>query len=233
MQQKDPIAKVQKRFKALVQQPEMFLQDENINGFAHPNVPVILDKSPEIITTNYTWGLLPSWAKDLDIRKNTLNARLETLHEKPSFQNIISNRCLIIATAFYEWHWNDEKGKSKQKFQINTTQELFAFAGLYSHWTHPNTGELYNTFTILTTGANKTMEYVHNHKKRMPIILKPEDETHWLNPNNPPENFGYPYEVEMVAFPVSNWGSCLLSVFCWLYRKTENWEPITENQKTT
>ncbi len=204
MQQKDPIVKVQKRFNAVVDHPEMFLQADLINGFTYPNVAIILNKSPQIITTNYTWGLLPNWASAIDFRKNTLNARLETLNEKPSFQNIINNRCLIIATAFYEWRWNDEKGKSKQKFQINTNEALFTFAGLYSHWTNPITDEKHNTFTMVTTNANKTMEYIHNHKKRMPIILKKEDEINWLNSSIAIEDFGFPYQVEMVGFPVTN-----------------------------
>jgi putative SOS response-associated peptidase YedK len=202
LQQSYPIAKVQKRFKAIVVEPKLFVQDENINGFAHPNVPIILDQSPEIITTSFTWGLLPSRATSLDFRKNTLNARIETIHEKPSFKSVTANRCLIIASAFYEWHWNDEKGKSKQKFQINTTEELFAVAGLYSKWVNPETGEQLGTFTMVTTAANKTMEYIHNHKKRMPVILKKEDESHWLNPQSAVEDFAFPYEVGLVAFEV-------------------------------
>ena len=202
MQQKDPIPKVQKRFKAVVDHPELFLQAEVINGFAHPNAPVILDSTPQIISTNYTWGLIPSWAKDMAFRKNTLNARLESLHEKPSFRGITSNRCLILATAFYEWHWNDDKGKSKQQYQINTTEELFAFAGLYDQWHNPSTGEIMHTYTMLTTTANESMAYIHNHKKRMPIILKKEDELAWLTGANPVEDFGFPYEVELVGFTV-------------------------------
>jgi len=201
MQQKDPIAKVQKRFKAVVDHPDLFLQSNFINGFEHPKVPIILDKSPEVITTTHSWGLLPAWAKDTTFRKNTLNARLETLHDKASFHDIVQQRCLVIATAFYEWHWNDPKGKSKQQYQINAGEELFTMAGLYSHWQDPHTGETVPTFTILTTEANATMAYVHNHKKRMPIVLKKEDEAQWLNPKVAPERFGFPYEAYLVAFP--------------------------------
>jgi putative SOS response-associated peptidase YedK len=203
MQQKDPVKKVEKRFNAQVQNPDLFLQDNFINGFSHPNIPVILDKNPKIICTDYSWGLLPYWTKDINFRKNTLNSRIETIHDKPSFNAIINQRCLVIATAFYEWHWNDTIGKSKQKYQINTQEELFAFAGIYSQWTNPVNGEKLNTFSIVTTRANETMEYVHNHKKRMPIILKKEDEALWLNSNSNIDDFAFPYQVDLVAFPVS------------------------------
>lgn len=192
---------VQKRFNTKVDSPTLFLQSDYIVGFEFLNVPVILDESPKIITTNYHWGLVPSWSKDLDFRKNTLNARIETLDEKPSFRNITSNRCLVIATSFFEWHWNDEKGKSKTKYQIFSKEdEIFAFAGIYSTWKDVGTGKNYNSFSIVTTQANKEMEYIHNHKKRMPIMLKKADEMAWLDSSNKVDDFAFPYSVEMVAF---------------------------------
>ncbi|WP_321539143.1 SOS response-associated peptidase [Flavobacterium piscinae] len=152
MAQKDPIPKVEKRFKARVDQPEQFLQSDYIIGFEFRNVPIILNTSPEIISTNFHWGLVPSWAKDVDIRKNTLNARMESLEEKPSFANVTTNRRLVIASSFFEWHWNDEKGKSKDKYEIFSAQdELFAMAGLYDTWLNPQNGTTYNSFTIVTT----------------------------------------------------------------------------------
>ncbi|WP_281310134.1 SOS response-associated peptidase family protein [Flavobacterium flavigenum] len=73
------IDQVKKRFHIEIDNEETFLQTEFINGFAYPNLPVILDIRPDLVTTNYTWGLLPIWAKDKDFRKNTLNARIETI----------------------------------------------------------------------------------------------------------------------------------------------------------
>jgi len=201
MQQKDSILKVQKRFNAIVQNPEMFLQSDFINGFEHLPSPIILKNTPQIITTHFSWGLLPYWSKDIDFRNNTLNARLETISEKPSFREIINNRCLVIATAFYEWHWLDEKGSKKQPYIIYAEEEVFAMAGLYSDWINPQTGEIMFTFTIVTTEANATMQYIHNHKKRMPIILKKEDENAWLDSSNHVIDFGYPYSSNLVAFP--------------------------------
>ncbi|MEC4048748.1 SOS response-associated peptidase [Flavobacterium sp. SUN046] len=203
MAQAQPLKKVEKRFKAKVQKPEDFLVSENINGFDFLNVPIILDSSPDIITTNYHWGLVPSWSKDIDFRKNTLNARIETISEKPSFKSLTHQRCLVIASSFFEWHWNDAKGKSKDKYQIFSGEdEIFAMAGLYTSWTNPSTGDLYNSFSIVTTAANKQMEYIHNHKKRMPIMLKKGDEMAWLDSKSNIDEFAFPYESSMVAFRV-------------------------------
>nr|WP_315175931.1 SOS response-associated peptidase [uncultured Flavobacterium sp.] len=204
IQQKAPIKQVEERFNAKVDNPDNFLQSELINGFAHLNTPIIIDNTPEIISTNFSWGLVPSWAKDIDIRNNTLNARIETVDEKPSFKNNTQNRCLIIATAFYEWHWIDHKGKVKEKYQINTqNDELFALAGLYSNWLNKETGEVINTYTILTTEANDIMKYVHNTKQRMPVILKKEDEKSWLDSSNLIKDFAFPYQSELIALPTN------------------------------
>src|SRR5690606_6603281 len=102
---------IEKTFKAKFDQ-DGFEAVQEVNGFTHPFMPIIVDKRPDIIT-GANWGLLPTWAKDTSFQKNTLNARIETLDEKPSFRNSIENRCLIPATNFYEWQWLDEKGKQK------------------------------------------------------------------------------------------------------------------------
>lgn len=202
-QQMSTIDQIKKRFHIEIDNEETFLQTDFISGFAHPNLPIILDTRPDLITTNYTWGFLPTWAKDRDFRKNTLNARIETIDEKPSFKNSTQHRCLIIATAYYEWHWHDEKGKSKEKYQINSQHdEIFTFAGLYSTWTDPVNGEELNTYTMLTTEANEIMQYVHNHKKRMPIVLNKADEAAWLDHSVAVSEFAYPYESKIIALPV-------------------------------
>lgn len=203
-QQNAPVKNVKQRFNAAIDVEENYLQSQEMNGFSYPNIPIILDKSPNIITTDHTWGLLPFWATDEDFRKNTLNARIETINEKASFKNIIQNRCLIIATAYYEWHWNDLKGKSKDKYQINSQDdEIFTFAGLYTTWKNPATGGIKNTYTMLTTEANETMSYVHNHKKRMPVMLKRNDESAWLDSTNKISSFAYPYEANLLAIPLN------------------------------
>ena len=179
-----------------------FLPLKEVNGFAHPYMPIIVDKRPDIIT-GANWGLLPTWAKDTSFQKNTLNARIETLDEKPSFKNAIKNRCLIPATNFYEWQWLDDKGKQKKKYSIGVENEdIFCFAGLYSIWNNPQTGNQMLTYTILTTAANELMAEIHNIKKRMPVILHNEHHKLWLDGENHKE-FAFPYESKLVAHPIS------------------------------
>ena len=193
---------VETRFSARVDNREKFVKSDFVNGFSYPNLPVIIDNNPNIISTNYNWGLIPSWAKDNEIRKNTLNARIETVEEKPSFKNSINDRCLVIVTGYFEWHWNDTKGKEKEKYIINSQEEeIFCLAGLYSNWENKATGELLHTYTILTTEADKTMQYVHNHKKRMPVMLKKIDEKKWLDDSISINFFAYPiYQPNLIAF---------------------------------
>lgn len=150
------------------------------NAFNYPKTPVIVSEDVETIKT-YNWGLIPPWAKDDSIRSYTLNARMETLKEKPAFKSVIKNRCLVFADGFYEWQWLDEKGKNKQKYKVTLNNfEPFGFAGLWSHWIDKNTGELHRTYTIITTAANEFMSEIHNSKKRMPVILSRESEIDWL-----------------------------------------------------
>lgn len=189
---------VENRFNAKIDIPSEFKTQYNINGFEFPKTPVIIDKQPNVIT-HMNWGLIPSWAKDEDIRKYTLNAKIETLEEKPSFRNSINKRCLVIADGFYEWQWLDAKGKSKIKYEIGLSEEeLFAFAGIYSEWINQHTGEIVNTYALLTTEANSFMADIHNSKKRMPVILKKEDEQSWLN-QTPYQEFMFPYQVQLIA----------------------------------
>jgi putative SOS response-associated peptidase YedK len=150
------------------------------NGFTFPNTPIITNLKSDQIQL-FSWGLIPSWAKNIDFRKNTLNAKIETINEKPSFKNIQNQRCLVLLDAFFEWQWLDPLGKKKQKYCIEMPNAaLFALAGLWSTWTDPFTDTIWNTYTILTTEANEQMSQIHNSKKRMPLILLPEEEKIWL-----------------------------------------------------
>lgn len=189
---------VENRFKAKIDNPNEFKSQGHINGFDFPKTPIITDKTPEVIT-HFNWGLIPSWSKDVNIRNFTLNAKIETLEEKPSFKNSINKRCLVISNGFFEWQWQDSKGKNKHKYEIGIeNDELFAFAGIYSEWINQATDEIVNSYSIVTTEANTLMAEIHNTKKRMPIILKPEDEQNWLN-QIPYQEFAYPYEVNLTS----------------------------------
>lgn len=171
---------IKRRFKADFEPSPWFEQQETINGFTFPKTPVIAHNKPYLVQP-FAWGLIPFWSKDSKIRQYTLNAKIETLTEKPSFKSAINNRCLVIADGFYEWQWLDPKGKKKQKYLITLLgEELFAFGGLWSEWVNKATGEIINSYTIVTTQANELMSEIHNSKKRMPVILNHGNETDWL-----------------------------------------------------
>lgn len=172
---------LENRFKAEFEHSEAY-NPAIYNGFGYPKTPVITNADPKTIQM-YHWGLLPKWAKTSKdpIRSQTLNARVETITEKPAFRNSIDNRCLILLDGFFEWEWLDEKGKNKQKYLITIPNEApFAMAGLFNQWTDKSTGEILNTYTIITQEANELMDKIHNTKKRMPVILTPEYEKEWL-----------------------------------------------------
>ncbi len=121
------------------------------------------------------WGLIPSWAKDLSLGARMINARAETVAEKPSFRAALKRRrCLVPADGFYEWK---PEGRSKQPFYIRMkNEEPFAFAGLWEIWTSPDGGEL-QSCTVITTEPNELMTNIHD---RMPVILAADDYAEWL-----------------------------------------------------
>ncbi len=123
------------------------------------------------------WGLIPSWAKDPAIGSRLINARAETLAEKPSFRTAFRRRrCLILADGFYEWR-TDPTARRKTPIYIRLKSgQPFAFAGLWEEWRTPN-GEALPTCTIVTTTPNELLETVHN---RMPVILPHAAHDRWL-----------------------------------------------------
>jgi putative SOS response-associated peptidase YedK len=192
------IIEIEKAFDASMVEPGLYNPQEEINGFDFAKNPVVTDLLPKEIFF-YNWGLIPFWAKNDTIKKSTLNARIESIAEKPAFRNSAENRCLVIANGYYEWQWLDEKGKEKQKYLITSAEEeIFAFAGIYSHWENPETGEKTNSYSIVTTRANELMSEIHNNKQRMPVILHRNDRKQWLE-GVPHEKFAFPYEVALKA----------------------------------
>lgn len=123
------------------------------------------------------WGLIPFWAKDMKIGYRMINARGETVAEKPSFRTALrKRRCLILADGFYEWQ--KLGGKQKRPMRITLkSDEPFAFAGLWETWKDPE-GELIKSCTIITTSANEFLSPIH---ERMPVILPQEQESFWLD----------------------------------------------------
>jgi putative SOS response-associated peptidase YedK len=127
---------------------------------------------------NLHWGLIPYWSKDRKISNHLINARAETLTEKPSFRKAYQHRrCLIPATGFFEWETNEA---GRQPYHIHQPEcALFAFAGLWEHWEQQQ--ETVYSCTIITTGANEKIAPVHD---RMPVIITPDFYARWLDKQN-------------------------------------------------
>lgn len=153
-----------------------------------PGQPVLVVRSPddEAVSSSSApaarestfllWGLVPSWAKDPKLGSRMINARAETVAEKPSFRAAFKRRrCLIVADGFYEWH-RLPQGKQPYYFHLEEHQP-FAFAGLWEHWEN-GMGDVIESCTILTTEANEILHPIHD---RMPVILSPEDYPLWLD----------------------------------------------------
>jgi putative SOS response-associated peptidase YedK len=149
------------------------------------------------------WGLIPFWAKEAKIGNRLINARAESVAQKPAFRTAWKQRrCLVPADAFYEWK-RLEKGKQPYMVVLRD-QGLFAFAGLWERWEAPD-GEHIESCTIITTDANALVRQIHD---RMPVILKPDDYSVWLAPSTKPERLQSlltPIEDDaLLAVPVSS-----------------------------
>jgi len=146
------------------------------------------------------WGLIPSWAKESSVGSKMINARSETVAEKPSFRDAFrQRRCLVPADGFYEWR---REGEVKQPFRIGMKGgKPFAFAGLWERWEGTGDETVVETFTILTTEANRKLRPIHH---RMPVILEPESYGTWLDarPDNTKQTLSIlkPFPDEPMAF---------------------------------
>ena len=151
--------------------------------------------------TFFLWGFIPSWEKDSNFGRRLINARGETLAEKPSFKGAYKyRRCLILADGFYEW--KALSGRKTPHFIFMKSREAFAFAGLWSEWESAD-GSILKTCAIITIEPNELMKPIH---KRMPVILPPSAYGRWLDPKPrtdlQPLMRPYPAK-EMEAYPVS------------------------------
>ncbi|MFC1970723.1 SOS response-associated peptidase [Chloroflexota bacterium] len=200
---------LEKRFGARFTQPDLYKPLYHVSGFSAPFLPVIPNEDIHAIEL-FQWGLVPFWTRDKRsaniIRFRTLNARAETVFEKPSFRHsIIKKRCLVLVDGFYEWHEDNNK---KYPYYIRlSNHDAFALAGIWENWVNEVNGETRNTFSIITTRANSLMERIHNTRKRMPVILRHEDEQRWLASETDTEQIASllsPYDDrEMDAYTVS------------------------------
>lgn len=155
----------------------------HVNAFTFPRYPIITS-SDEVQVFN--WGLIPFWVRSeedaTEIRKMTLNARADTIFEKPSFREpIMKKRCIVPSTGYFEWR---HEGANKIPYYIYVKDEpIFSMAGIYDRWLDKDTEEEHETFSIITTDTNSLTDYIDNTKHRMPAILTREEEEKWLNPS--------------------------------------------------
>ncbi len=156
--------------------PDNYLPNYNIAPTQ--NSPILIDNGKRIVKS-MRWGLIQSWAKDDKFGSRMINARIETLLEKPSYRNLLSKkRCIVITDGYYEWK-NNGVNKIPYYFK-NPNDKLLTMAGLYDVWQHPD-GNLLPSYTIITKEAQNDIATIHN---RMPVILPQEHLDKWLKTEN-------------------------------------------------
>jgi putative SOS response-associated peptidase YedK len=192
---------IEQRFGAKFKHPESYRQVYSASAFTYPQMPIITNDGTNTIEF-FQWGLIPFWVKDnetaMKIRPQTLNARAETIFQKPAFRHSIrSKRCLIVADGFFEWR---HENKKTYPYYIRLTNHVsFAIAGIWDIWLNPATRESIRTFCVITTEANLLLEKIHNTRKRMPVIIQREKERVWLEDNLDEEKIRSllkPYDVK-------------------------------------
>jgi putative SOS response-associated peptidase YedK len=140
-------------------------------------VPVVIDSEARKIEL-LRWGLIPYWAKDPSIGNKLINARAETISEKPAFRSAFERRrCLVVANGFYEWKREGKSGPAIPHFYYREGGKPFAFAGLWENWVSPE-GEKIRTCTIITCASNEVVRPVH---PRMPVVLTGDDLWTWMD----------------------------------------------------
>jgi putative SOS response-associated peptidase YedK len=174
---------LENRYGATFLDPEKYNPSYYYHAFGLPDMPAICSGRTGNIQL-LKWGLIPSWVKSRDdadqIRFKTFNARAESIMVKPSFsRSFSSKRCIIPVKGFYEWQ---HAGTKRIPWYIcHADNEIISLAGLWDEWVQNTTGEIFSTFSIVTTNANELMAEIHNSKKRMPVILDKPAEREWLD----------------------------------------------------
>ena len=169
------------QFDASGKPPAILPADWNISPtksvyFINADDPQGADRSIQIAS----WGLVPSWSKDATRAANTINARVESVAEKPSFRSAFkSRRCLVPADGYYEWATEIGQFKPKQPFYIfNEDSSLLSMAGLYEEWVNPQSGEILTTVSIITRESTGQIAKIHH---RMPVLLPKDRWSTWLS----------------------------------------------------
>jgi putative SOS response-associated peptidase YedK len=180
---------LENRYGATLIDPDKYRPSYYYHAFSLPDIPAVCSTDPGKIRL-LRWGLIPSWTRNIDdaniIRYKTFNARAESIDEKRSFSSSVrSRRCIIPVQGFFEWQ---HAGKDKIPWYIfHNENEILSIAGVFDEWTESTSGELFSTFSIITTEANELMAGIHNSAKRMPVILDKTSEKLWTDQSSSPD----------------------------------------------
>ncbi len=198
------ITSAREAIKRVFDVPTLFELAPRYNVAPTQEVPVVRLQEGERELVMLRWGLIPSWAKDPEIGNRMINARAETVPEKPSFRAAFRRRrCLVVADGFYEWQKRPHGRKQPYYIAVGNGGP-FGFAGLWERWSDPIEGYLVESCTIVTAMANERLESIHD---RMPVIIDPSHFDAWLDTSGNPaiaQALLAPYPAErMSAYPIS------------------------------
>jgi putative SOS response-associated peptidase YedK len=195
-----PRGTIAERFQVAV--PDSY--SERFNVAPTQGALIVRNRDDESEAVMARWGLLPHWAKDERVPFKMINARAETLTEKPAYRSLLGkHRCLVVADGFYEWRLGADGKKEPVYFQL-TNGKLFGFAGLWTSRRDDATGESVDSCTIITTAPNELVAPMHD---RMPVILPRELEHAWLDPELPKDHaleLLRPYDAAGMTFTVAS-----------------------------
>jgi putative SOS response-associated peptidase YedK len=181
---------LENRYGATLIDPDKYRPSYYYHAFVIPELPVVCPGNPQFIV-HKTWGLIPSHCRNREeadsIRIKTFNARAESLGKKSSFSSsFASRRCIVPVNGFFEWQ--HVAGEKIPWYIYDSAGRIMSLAGLFDSWTESRTGEVIDTFTIITTEANELLAEIHNSKKRMPAVLDADSERLWLDQSaSPPD----------------------------------------------
>jgi len=175
---------LEKRFNTTFIDHDNYRPSYYYHAHSLPELPVVANFDDDFSIRLLKWGLIPAWTRGeeeaKEIRFMTFNARAETIKTRPSFSGSYkSRRCMIPVRGFFEWQ--HKAGMKIPWYIYLPDSEIMMLAGLYDSWKDSITGKQLNTFTIITSRANKLLEEIHNTKKRMPVILGEEEKDTWLS----------------------------------------------------
>ena len=206
---KNSFEDIEKLFQAdLIQSPSVSIQP-SYNICPTQYSPVVVSADEKYQMKNMHWGLIPSWSKDSKFATNLINARIETVQEKPSFKGLTNaSRCIVIASGYYEWVQTDS---GKQPYYIHGEHDVLPIAGLWTRWKD------IKSFTIITKSANSNISNIHH---RMPLIIEQNHIKSFLDHsikfdssyNNQDIRLRYHKVSKLVNKPVNNDISCITSI---------------------